>query len=66
MTKKKVLPLMPQEDDEEELEILDTSGDENDDWLQKSNPKAYAEELRIHDELAEKHAGKSQGDGQKK
>jgi len=37
---------------------ISTANDANDDWLQKTNPDIYTEELRIHDELAKKHKAK--------
>lgn len=42
---------MPDKDNQDP-DVIDTTGDENDDWMQKSNPTAYVEELKIHDELA--------------
>jgi len=39
----------------EKLPVISTANAENDDWMQKSNPQAYKEELEIHDRLAEKY-----------
>jgi len=42
-----------------ELPVISTANEENDDWMQKSNPEAYKEERRIHEEIAAKLANKS-------
>lgn len=39
---------------EKEQIIVDTTGDVNDDWMQKSALEVYVEELKIHEELAAK------------
>lgn len=36
--------------------IVDTTGDENDDWMQKSAPDVYVMELKIHEEMAAQYA----------
>ena len=37
---------------------IDLTGDENDDWMKKANPRYQAEELALHKEIEEKHAKK--------
>jgi len=40
--------------------VIRTDNDENDDWMQKSNPETYVVERRIHANLAKKKKKKKE------